>query len=127
MSISIPVSIGELLDKYSILLIKYENIQDLDKKTHITLEINYLEEYTESYLSRDKRLFNELKSINEELWDIEDKIRIKELNKSFDIEFIELARLVYFTNDKRAEIKNAINKTYNSNICEVKEYANYNN
>jgi len=127
MSVSIPISIGELWDKYSILLIKREKIQNKEKQNIVKHEIELLDSLMNNYSYNDNKFFINLKSVNEKLWEIEDKIRIKEKNHSFDLEFVDLARSVYFTNDKRAEIKNAINKTYNSNICEVKEYANYNN
>ena len=127
MSVSIPISIGELWDKYSILLIKREKIINKEKQNIVKHEIELLDSLMNNYSYTDNKFFINLKSVNEKLWEIEDKIRIKEKNHSFDLEFIELARSVYFTNDKRAEIKNAINKTYNSNICEVKEYANYSN
>ena len=127
MSVSIPISIGELWDKYSILLIKREKIKNKEKQNIVKHEIELLDSLMNNYSYNDNKFFINLKSVNEKLWEIEDKIRIKEKNHSFDLEFVDLARSVYFTNDKRAEIKNAINKTYNSNICEVKEYANYNN
>jgi hypothetical protein len=127
MSVSIPISIGELWDKYSILPIKREKIKNKEKQNIVKHEIELLDSLMNNYSYTDNKFFINLKSVNEKLWEIEDKIRIKEKNHSFDLEFVDLARSVYFTNDKRAEIKNAINKTYNSNICEVKEYANYNN
>ena len=127
MSVSIPISIGELWDKYSILLIKREKIKNKEKQNVVKHEIELLDSLMNNYSYTDNEFFINLKSVNEKLWEIEDKIRIKEKNHSFDLEFVELARSVYFTNDKRAEIKSDINKTYNSNICEVKEYINYNN
>ena len=127
MSVSIPISIGELWDKYSILLIKREKIQNKEKQNIVKQEIELLDSLMNNYSYNDNEFFINLKIVNEQLWEIEDKIRIKEKNNSFDSEFVHLARSVYFTNDKRSEIKSAINKTYNSNICEVKEYINYNN
>ena len=127
MSVYIPISIGELWDKYSILLIKREKIQNKEKQNIVKHEIELLDSLMNNYSYNDNKFFINLKSVNEKLWEIEDKIRIKEKNHSFDLEFVDLARSVYFTNDKRAEIKSDINKTYNSNICEVKEYINYNN
>ena len=127
MSVSVPISIGELWDKYSILLIKREKIKNKEKQNIVKHEIELLDSLMNKYSYTDNEFFINLKSVNEQLWEIEDKIRIKEKNNSFDSEFVDLARSVYFTNDKRSEIKSAINKTYNSNICEVKEYANYNN
>lgn len=127
MSVCIPISIGELWDKYSILLIKREKVQNKEKQNIVKHEIELLDSLMNNYSYNDNEFFINLKSVNEQLWEIEDKIRIKEKNNSFDSEFVDLARSVYFTNDKRSEIKSAINKTYNSNICEVKEYINYNN
>jgi hypothetical protein len=125
MSVSVPVSIGELWDKHSILLIKYDKIKNPEKRNIVQREIELLEMLMNNYSYSDNELFINLKNVNELLWDIEDKIRIKEKNNLFDVEFIELARSVYFTNDKRAEIKGAINKKYNSDICEVKDYVIY--
>jgi len=125
MSINIPVSIGELWDKYSILLIKYEKIVDVQKNALVWSEIKYLQEYIDKYAYNKDNLFIQLKEVNEKLWDIEDKLRIKETEKAFDNEFITLARAVYYTNDERADLKRQINTLYNSTIFEVKDYVNY--
>jgi hypothetical protein len=125
MSISIPVSIGELWDKYTILLIKQEKIKNEEKIKYINIEINYLNNYMNDFSYNDNVNFIELKKTNESLWNIEDQLRIKEQKKEFDNEFINLARNVYFTNDKRAEIKRKINEKYNSLIYEIKDYVNY--
>jgi hypothetical protein len=122
---NIPVSIGELFDKYTILLLKIKNIKDTTKKNNVTKEINYLKEYIDKY-NIDVELFNEMYNINQTLWKIEDNIRIKEYKKEFDEEFINLARSVYINNDKRALIKNKINNYFNSDINEIKEYFDYN-
>jgi hypothetical protein len=116
--IDIPVSIGELLDKITILQIKEENTDNV----YIKLELGYL---TQTALQHD--VYNEaflelLKEVNRTLWDIEDNIRIKEKENSFDDEFIELARSVYITNDKRAKIKSDINEYYDSPLREIKLY-----
>ncbi len=121
----IEVSIGELYDKYTILLIKKNKILNIEKLTHILNELQILENIIKLLPPIDKWLLNELLEINTILWNIEDTIRVKEKNKQFDNEFINLARNVYFTNDKRFEIKNKINNLYNSNIFEVKSYENY--
>ncbi len=121
----IEVSIGELYDKYTILLIKKNKILNIEKLTHILNELQILENIIKLLPPIDKWLLNELLEINTILWNIEDSIRVKEKNKQFDNEFISLARNVYFTNDKRFEIKNKINNLYNSNIFEVKSYENY--
>ena len=123
MSVSINISIGELFDKYSILLIKSEKIKDSIKLNHIYKELNVLKSIKEKYDNND--LLKQLKLINEKLWDIENQKRQKEKDTIFDDEFIELARNVYIWNDKRSEIKNKINIFFNSNILEVKEYTEY--
>ena len=121
----IHISVGELWDKFTILFIKKDKIKDENKKKHVLNEINVLTTNMDRYNYRDHELFIELKEINLALWDIEDKLRIKELNKCFDDEFILLARSVYSTNDKRAEIKHKINTLYGSSIFEVKDYVKY--
>ena len=128
MSIKIELSIGELLDKISILQIKAERIEDPSKVKNINKELDVLmslwndSPYSDTNLSSE---INELKNINEALWDIEDKIRDKERNQVFDKDFIELARSVYFTNDKRAEIKRIINGKTGSELIEEKSYSDY--
>lgn len=122
--ISASISIGELCDKYTILQIKSEKITDSNKLSKIENEIQYLKPLIEQCnISVDK--LNELKSVNEKLWAIEDTIRNKESQSIFDLEFIELARSVYITNDRRFELKASINELYNSDICEVKSYTKY--
>ena len=125
MSLLIPISIGELWDKYSILLIKKKKIKDKYKIIQINLEIEFLNEIIKKYSYEEDSLFLKLIKINEELWEIEDKLRIKENIKSFDDEFIKLARLVYYTNDNRADIKKQINIKFNSIITEIKDYIIY--
>lgn len=123
----IEVSIGEIVDKLSILQIKKLNIVDEDKLINIKKEFNYLLEVVESELnfSTSSDLYLELLKINKKLWIIEDNIREKERNKSFDDEFIELARSVYFTNDERSKIKKRINMEYESDFVEEKSYKDY--
>ena len=122
--VSVPISIGELCDKYTILQIKSEKISDVNKLNKIENEIRYLKPLIyQCKVSEDK--LNDLKKVNEKLWDIEDKIRIKESQSVYDSEFIELARAVYITNDHRFELKSIINDVYKSDICEVKSYAKY--
>ena len=125
MNIYVSVSIGELWDKYTILLIKKNKFQDPIKLKYVNREIEYLNENMNKFSYENNILFLELKNINEKLWDIEDQIRIKEINNSFDQEFIDLARKVYHVNDDRAEIKKKINIEFNSAIHEVKDYINY--
>ena len=128
MSIKIELSVGELLDKISILQIKAERIVDPSKLENINKELDVLmslwkdSAYSNNNLESET---NDLKAINEELWAIEDKIRDKERNRTFDKGFIELARAVYITNDKRADIKRIINSKTGSELIEEKSYSNY--
>lgn len=122
----IEVSVGEIVDKLSILQIKKENITDEVKLENVTKEFLYLHEIVFAKLNvSHEEQYVRLLEVNRELWDIEDKIRDKERDQEFDIEFIELARSVYFTNDKRAEIKKEINLKYNSTFVEEKSYNPY--
>jgi len=122
----IEVSVGEIVDKLSILQIKKENITDETKLENVNKEFIYLHAivFAKLNVSHDDDYLR-LLEVNRELWDIEDKIRDKERDQEFDIEFIELARSVYFTNDKRAEIKKEINLKYNSTFVEEKSYNPY--
>ena len=124
----VPVSNGELMDKYSILLIKKEHIKDTEKIKRIDDEINYLIESINKLNAEFNldELFGKLLFTNKKLWNIEDSIRMKEKNQEFDNDFIQIARSVYFTNDIRAKIKNDINDLTKSNIFEVKSYEKYN-
>ncbi len=128
MSIRVELSVGELLDKISILQIKAERIVDPAKLENINKELDVLmslwkdSAYSKNNLESET---NELKAINEELWAIEDKIRDKERNQVFDKGFIELARAVYITNDKRADIKRIINSKTGSELIEEKSYSDY--
>jgi len=124
----VEVSNGELLDKFSILKIKLEKINDEFKLINIKNEIDTISKNCEEIIQSDMRLsviFEELISVNESLWDIEDKIRIKEKEKEFDSEFIELARSVYITNDIRFTLKNKINIITLSKLVEEKSYESY--
>jgi hypothetical protein len=121
----IEVSVGEIVDKLSILEIKKNNILDSDKLVNINSEFEYLYSIVFDDLSIDYEDFSELVLINEKLWMIENKIRIKERRKIFDSEFISLARSVYIANDKRAEIKKYINLKYGSIFTEEKSYEKY--
>ena len=120
----IPVSIGELYDKYTILQIKCEKIKDPYKLEMVNKEIEMLKPQINQY-NLDKSLFIMLKQVNTILCDIEDKIRDKERENKFDAIFIELARQVYMTNDKRSEIKNQINAIFNSSLLDIKSYTKY--
>ena len=123
----VPVSNGELMDKYSILLIKKEHIKDTEKLKKIDDEINYLIDSINKLNAEFNldELFGQLLFTNKKLWNIEDSIRMKEKNQEFDDDFIQIARSVYFTNDIRAKIKNDINNLTKSNIFEVKSYEKY--
>jgi hypothetical protein len=118
---NIPISIGELYDKYSILLIKKEKINEDEKLYFVNKEIEYLQPFINKFnISAD--LVDQIKVVNEKLWNIEDDIRIKEKKQEFDEDFIMLARLVYKTNDERHHIKSEINSKINSEIREMKSY-----
>jgi hypothetical protein len=121
----IEVSVGEIVDKLSILDIKRQKITDPVKLENIQREYQYLYEIVFSMLTVNIDEYNQLLQVNEKLWNIEDDIRIKEKNKEFDDDFIRLARLVYVTNDIRFEIKKVINSKYNSNFREEKSYEKY--
>ena len=116
-----PISLGELWDKYSILIIKKSKINNPEKLKHIDKEIQHLEPLCDKF-KIDETYYNNLLDINTKLWNIEDKIREKEKKLLFDKEFISIARSVYKNNDIRAEIKHKINKTYNSLLIEIKDY-----
>ena len=123
--INAPISIGELVDKITILEIKKNKFQN-SKLENVLKELSYLRELMEKHqIEITDNLFTQLKEINLKLWNIEEQIRIKEKNKEFDNIFIELARSVYFKNDKRAEIKKRINRLSNSEITEEKSYSEY--
>ena len=122
------ISSGELLDKISILEIKLKKIKDKENLKEINKEYAILKQSQNLNIKLTnelKDLFNELKKVNLNLWDIEDKLRICEKNKDFGENFIELARGVYFNNDSRSKIKSEINKLLGSNIKEIKQYSNY--
>ena len=127
MLINTPVSLGELLDKISILIIKEKNIADTQKQYHIKNELDSLNKTLENSISRSqvKEYIEKLIDINSELWFIEDDIRDCERKKQFDQKFIDLARAIYITNDRRSEIKLEINKKFGSKLVEVKSYEKY--
>ena len=124
-SLVIPVSIGELIDKITILEIKQIHMTGIKKK-NVDKELKLLKSLIQDKnLEIDTNLMNNLKETNKNLWQIEDSIRIKEKNQEFDKEFIELARSVYKENDKRASIKKEINLQYHSELVEEKSYNKY--
>lgn len=121
----IEVSVGEVVDKYTILQIKRNKIRDEIKLKNINLEFEYLKDIVFNVLKITKEDVDYLVKINNLLWEIEDSIRIKDKNMEFDNEFIELAKNVYRYNDARFEIKNRINLLYGSRFIEVKSYEKY--
>ena len=126
--ILVEVSVGELLDKISILEIKKEKIKDDAKLNFINNEYNLLKDQMTKNVKSDEKLeklFQSLKEINSKLWVIEDDKRMCEKNSDFGEKFINLSRDVHFLNDKRAEIKLEINNVTGSKIKEIKEYTNY--
>ena len=123
------ISQGELLDKISILEIKMDKVKDKNSQEEIKKEYKILKKIQNSTIElKDsvQDLFQSIKNVNKLLWDIEDKLRIFEKKKDFGENFIELARGVYFNNDKRAKLKNQINMLLKSNFKEVKQYIDYN-
>jgi len=127
MIINTPVSLGELVDKISILHIKNTNIKDNEKLLLVKEELSLLQQTLNDHVNSDqiKPFLDTLIDINSKLWVIEDDIRDCERDKNFDQKFIDLARSVYFTNDRRSEIKLEINKKFGSKIVEVKSYEKY--
>jgi len=127
MIISTPVSLGELIDKISILHIKNINIKDEEKLKLIREELELLNQTLNKHIKNNdiQNYLDSLIKINSKLWVIEDDIRDCERKKKFDQTFIDLARSVYFTNDKRSEVKLEINKKFGSKIIEVKSYEEY--
>lgn len=128
MDILINVSLGELIDKITILEIKQSKIADKNKLVHVNTELQTLEQALK-FLNINGKSINLLKEdllqVNLKLWGIEDAIRLMEKNSLFNDEFIQLARSVYKVNDKRFTLKSKINKLYDSNIKEVKSYEEY--
>ena len=128
MSILTEISLGEFLDKLTILRIKVERITDATKLQNITGELRMLEarwsDAQRNAADIDAEMA-ELRLVNEALWDIEDRLRGKEAQQEFDAEFIELARSVYVNNDRRAALKNSINRKLGSALVEEKSYTEY--
>lgn len=130
MLIQAPISLGELIDKITILEIKALHIGDAAKLKNVTHELNILNEKVDNLLDASGKtklapLKDSLKAINQELWVIEDDIRDCEKAKDFSDKFIQLARAVYFTNDKRAAVKKDINLAFGSELIEEKSYKDY--
>ena len=125
--VTVPVSIGEMIDKLSILQVKKTKISDEVKLEFVNKEFQILYELSSVYLKNIEieSLYNQLIEINSSLWDVEDRLRVIETEKKFEGEFISLARKVYFTNDERFRLKNEINLITSSEIREVKDYVKY--
>ena len=127
MIINTPVSLGELVDKISILHIKNEKIKDDDKLKLVREELNLLNNTLNATVKINviQKYLDSLIEVNSELWVVEDDIRDCERKKKFDKKFIELARSVYVINDQRSKVKLDINKKFGSTIIEVKSYEEY--
>lgn len=125
--VNAPISVGELMDKISILKIKKKNITDEKKLVFINEELQLLSSTLNAVVQDSKinEFLDKLIEVNSKLWKIEDDIRLCERNKKFNQHFIDLAREVYITNDKRADIKLAINNHFGSTLVEVKSYMKY--
>lgn len=124
MEIFVPISLGELYDKISILEIKRTVIVDSNKLANINKELELLNKISENY-PLDNELYLQLKKINRDLWNVEDQLRIREKDSNFNEAFISLARSVYYHNDERARVKREINNKYGSSIIEEKSYEKY--
>jgi hypothetical protein len=125
--IQVPVSIGELIDKLSILQVKKTKITNQEKLLYINKEFELLYNMSSFYLENEEvsKSYHKLVEVNSKLWEIEDELRINENNKTFDSSFIHLARQVYHTNDERFSIKNNVNELTDSEIREQKDYVEY--
>ena len=125
--VTIPVSVGELIDKLSILQVKKNKVKNPDKLKFIEKEFNLLHNMSHDYLQNQDIFltYNQLIDVNQKLWEVEDELRVLESKRLFDNNFIELARSVYYTNDERFRLKDIINNLTNSEIKEQKDYKEY--
>jgi len=125
--LTVPVSVGELIDKLSILQVKKIKITNPEKLKYVSEEFDLLHNQSKIYfqVNEVRSLYDSLTEVNSNLWDVEDKLRVFESEKKFNEEFIELARKVYYTNDERFRLKNEINSITSSEIREVKDYKPY--
>jgi len=121
----IEVSNGEIVDKLTIIEIKLKHIKDESKLKNLRNEYAVLDKAVSEIIKKDHELYMALLDINQELWNIEDDIRDMERDKNFGDDFVKTARAVYFTNDKRSDIKREINKLTGSNLVEEKSYQKY--
>ena len=127
-NIKVPVSPGEVLDKITILELKSERIGGPEKVSNVRVELALLQETWKEFIRDDEVISDlraQLKEINQDLWEIEDEIREKERAREFDKRFIELARSVYVTNDRRSQVKKELNLHLGSEIVEEKSYQDY--
>ena len=125
--VNVPVSVGELIDKLSILQVKKGKVKNPDKLKFIEKEYGLLLSMSSEYFNNVDIIstYKELVDVNTKLWEVEDELRVIENTKVFDDKFIELARAVYYTNDERFSLKNKINELTNSEVREQKDYVNY--
>ena len=125
--LSVPVSVGELIDKLSILQVKKIKVTNSDKLLLINKEYDLLYEMSSEFLQRKDilQIYDDLINTNLKLWEVEDELRVIESKKNFDDTFTELARSVYYTNDERFRLKDKINSLTNSEIKEQKDYKEY--
>jgi hypothetical protein len=125
--VTVPVSVGELIDKLSILHVKQLKIVNEDKLSFINKEFELIYNMSSMYLDDEKilNLYRQLIEVNLSLWDVEDELRTIETTKNFDSHFIELARKVYYINDDRFVLKNQINELTDSEVREQKDYIEY--
>ena len=125
--ISVPISVGELIDKLSILHVKQTKISNQEKLSYINKEFELLYNMSSYHLNdiEISKLYHELVEVNSKLWEIEDELRILESKSIFNEVFVQLSRKVYFTNDERFSLKNKINDLTNSEVREQKEYVEY--
>ena len=121
----IEVSNGEIVDKLTIIEIKLKHIPDVAKRRNLQNEYDVLDAAVKKIIDKEHEYYQELLKINQELWDIEDTIRDLERDKNFGEKFTEIARAVYFTNDRRSEVKLKINQLTGSNLIEEKSYQKY--
>ena len=125
--VSVPVSVGELIDKLSILQVKKSKVLNENKLEFINKEYDLLYDMSVDFLQRKdiSELYDDLVNVNTKLWEVEDELRVIESTKKFDDTFIELARQVYYTNDNRFRLKDKINNLTNSEVREQKDYKEY--
>lgn len=125
MIVQAPVSVGELLDKLSILRIKEARFTVEEKRVNVRRELRELQQVADAAALRHAGLEAELDEVNGALWDVEDELRVLEIRQDFGARFVELARSVYFINDRRAQVKRRLNEHFGSTLVEEKQYVDY--